>query len=62
MPAEKDTPYIFVDNSVQNLNAAQKTGINTVLFNRDHEIYSGNTVNNFRELDSLLLELFAAEI
>lgn len=45
---------IFVDNSVQNLNAAQKIGINTVLFNRDHEIYSGNIVNNFKELDEFL--------
>lgn len=45
---------IFVDNSVQNLKAAQKTGINTVLFNRDHEVYSGNIVDNFQELDCLL--------
>lgn len=45
---------IFVDNSVQNLNAAQKMGINTVLFNRDHETYSGNTINNFQELDHFL--------
>ena len=45
---------IFVDNSVQNLDAAQKAGINTVLFNRDNEVYSGNIVNNFQELDSLL--------
>lgn len=45
---------IFVDNSVQNLNAAQRAGIHTVLFNRDNEIYSGNIVNNFQELDSLL--------
>ncbi len=45
---------VFVDNSVQNLNAAQQTGINTVLFNRDNEAYSGDMVNNFHELDSLL--------
>ena len=45
---------IFVDNSIQNLNAAQNAGINTVLFNRDHELYSGNIVNNFLELDSFL--------
>lgn len=45
---------IFIDNSVRNLNAAQKTGINTVLFNRDHETYSGNIVNNFQELDCFL--------
>ena len=45
---------IFVDNKVRNLDAAQKIGINTVLFNRDHETYSGNIVNNFRELDCFL--------
>lgn len=45
---------IFVDNSVQNLNAAQEAGINTVLFNRDNEVYSGNSVNNFQELDGFL--------
>lgn len=45
---------ILVDNSVQNLNAAQNAGINTVLFNRDHEAYAGNVVNNFQELDSIL--------
>lgn len=48
---------IFVDNSVRNLNAAQKTGINPVLFNRDHEAYSGNTVNNFQELDCFLADI-----
>ena len=50
-PPEK---CIFVDNSVKNLNAAQAVGINTVLFNRDQEAYSGTIVNNFRELDHLL--------
>lgn len=48
---------ILVDNSVQNLNAAQNVGINTVLFNRDHEAYAGNVVNNFQELDSILKKL-----
>jgi len=48
---------IFVDNSVQNLNAAQAAGIKTILFNRDHEVYSGDTANNFHELDSLLKSL-----
>lgn len=45
---------IFVDNSVQNLNAAQSAGIHTVLFNRDNAVYSGNIVNDFQELDHLL--------
>lgn len=48
---------VFLDNSVKNLNTAQAMGINTVLFNRDQETYSGNIVNNFRELDKLLDEL-----
>lgn len=45
---------VFVANSVQNLNAAQEAGINAVLFNRDKEVYSGDIVNNFHELNSLL--------
>lgn len=48
---------IFVDNSVKNLNAAQESGIQTVLFNRDNEAYSGDTVNNFGELDIFLKKL-----
>ncbi len=50
----KPQECVFVDNSVQNLNAEQQTGINTVLFNRDNEAYSGDIVNNFHELDSSL--------
>ena len=49
-----DKECIFVDNSVQNLNAAQEAGINTVLYNRDNEAYPGDIVKNFHELDSLL--------
>lgn len=45
---------IFVDNSSKNLLAAEKFGINTVLFNRDGEEYSGAVVNNFAELGNLL--------
>lgn len=45
---------VFVDNSVQNQNATQEAGINAVLFNRDNAVYSGNIVNNFHELNSLL--------
>ena len=45
---------IFVDNSVKNLDVAQKAGINTVLFNRDNEVYSGHIVNSFEELDKVL--------
>ena len=46
---------IFVDNSVQNLNAAQKAGLHTVLFNRDHESYSGTIVNTFQELNDFII-------
>lgn len=49
---------VFVDNSVQNLNVAQEAGIHTVLFNRDNEVYSGDIVNNFHELDSLLKKFY----
>lgn len=45
---------IFVDNSVQNLTVAQEQGINPILFNRDHVVYSGDIVNNFQELDDLI--------
>ncbi len=50
----KPQECVFVDNSVQNLNVEHQTGINTVLFNRDNEAYSGDIVNNFHELDSSL--------
>lgn len=50
---------IFVDNSVRNLNAAQESvGMNVILFNRDHEEYSGDTVNDFAELDELLRDSY----
>ena len=41
---------IFVDNSCKNLRAAEKFGIQTVLFNRDGETYDGVVINNFAEL------------
>lgn len=41
---------LFIDNSVTNLEAAQTVGMHTVLFNRDHEAYTGDMVNNFEEL------------
>jgi putative hydrolase of the HAD superfamily len=45
---------IFVDNSVENLNAAASIGISTILFNRDGENYGGKTVYSFKELGKLL--------
>ena len=44
----------FVDNSVKNLLTAAKLGIEPILFNRDHEEYSGTVVNSFPELAELL--------
>ena len=46
---------LFVDNSVNNLNAAAELGIQTVLFNRDGVEYEGTTVNSFAELGELLI-------
>lgn len=45
---------IFVDNSSKNLLVAERFGIQTVLFNRDGEEYSGVVVNDFEELESYL--------
>ena len=45
---------IFIDNSVENLDAAEALGITPVLFNRDREEYTGTTVNTFEELSVLL--------
>ena len=45
---------VFIDNSVNNLNAAAELGIRPVLFNRDGVEYEGITVNNFTELGDLL--------
>lgn len=46
---------IFVDNSVANLITAKSFGIVPVLFNRDNEEYDGLIVNNFEELEKLLI-------
>lgn len=44
----------LIDNSVQNLRAAQEAGMGAVLFNRDHVAYSGSVVNDFPELARFL--------
>lgn len=44
----------LIDNSVQNLRAAQEAGMEAVLFNRDHVAYSGSVVNDFPELARFL--------
>ncbi len=46
---------LFVDNSVNNLNAAAELGIKTVLFNRDGVEYEGATVDRFAKLGELLI-------
>jgi len=46
---------IFVDNSVENLRAAESVGMDTVLFNRDGEEYGGKIVNSFAELRDILI-------
>jgi len=38
---------VFIDDSVQNLDAASGAGMNTILFNRDGEEYSGDIANDF---------------
>lgn len=44
----------FVDNSVQNLEAAVETGISPILFNRDNEEYTGTIVNSFEKFETIL--------
>ena len=48
---------VFIDNSVNNLNAAAELGIRPILFNRDGVEYEGVTVNSFSELEDLLKDL-----
>lgn len=45
---------VFIDNSVKNLEAAGGLGMQTILFNRDNEDYSGTIVNSFSELADLI--------
>lgn len=45
---------VFIDNSVKNLEAADKLGICPILFNRDNEEYSGVIINSFAELAEII--------
>ena len=45
---------VFIDNSVKNLEVAGELGMQTILFNRDNEDYSGIIVNSFSELADLI--------
>ena len=47
---------IFVDDRIMNLAAAQRLGINTVLFNRTNASYDGKMIYSFSELTDLLYQ------
>ncbi len=51
----KPEECVFVDNGVKNLEAVEALGIECVLFNRDGEEYSGTVVNDFVELEKVIL-------
>lgn len=48
---------IFIDNSIKNLDSAEKLGICPILFNRDNIEYTGMIINTFAELEELILLL-----
>ena len=50
----KSEECVYIDNSLQNLEAAEDLGIKTILFNRDGVEYSGMTVNNFSKLSEMV--------
>jgi len=52
--SKRDTDYIFIDNSVRNLSAAAEFGIRPILFNCDNEVYDGETVYSFAELERII--------
>ena len=45
---------LFIDNSVKNLEVANELGIESILFNRDNEVYTETVVYSFEELSELL--------
>ena len=49
---------IFIDNSVENLRTADKLGMDTILFNRDDEVFDGKTVYSFGELSQMMAKDF----
>ncbi|HBR32408.1 MAG TPA: hypothetical protein DD733_10025 [Clostridiales bacterium] len=46
---------IFIDNCVENLKTARSLGMDTILFNRDSEVYDGKIIYTFNELSCILL-------
>ena len=50
---------IFVDDSIENLKAAAKLGINTVLYNRDKITdYDGHLINSFADLKHVVHKIY----
>ena len=45
---------MFIDNSVNNLVAAEEVGISPILFNRDNKHYYGMVVDDFNQLYNLI--------
>ena len=51
--------YIFIDDSIENLKAAAKLGINTILYNRDGTIdYEGYLINSFADLKHVIHKIY----
>ncbi|MBQ8439614.1 MAG: HAD-IA family hydrolase, partial [Clostridia bacterium] len=48
---------LFIDDNINNILSAQKLGINSILFNRYNEQYTGEQVHSFEELAQVLLLL-----
>ena len=48
---------LFIDDNISNILAAQKIGINSILFNRYNELYAGEKVYSFEELEKALTHL-----
>ena len=50
---------IFIDDSIENLEAAAKLGINTILYNRDEiSDYDGNLINSFDDLKNVVHKIY----
>ena len=48
---------VFLCRNISNILAAQKIGIDSILFNRYNEQYTGEKVHSFEELDITLTHL-----
>ena len=45
---------LFIDDNINNILSAQKLGINSILYNRYNEQYTGEKVHSFEELEKAL--------